>query len=140
VEAVVLNSGGANCFTGSFGFQTSHLTAEKVGELLNVSAGDVIVFSTGLIGTGDEGFLQNVLDGRTAAAGELSDEGGVHAAHAIMTTDTIPKQSVRERDGWTIGAMAKGAVMLAPGLATMLVVITTDAVLTPEQADTVLRG
>jgi len=140
VEAVVLNSGGANCFTGSFGFQTSHLTAEKVAETLGVSAGDVVVCSTGLIGTGDEVFRQKVLDGAAAAVGELSDDGGDHAAHAIMTTDTIPKQAVRERDGWTIGGMAKGAGMLAPGLATMLVVITTDAVLTPQQADAALRG
>ena len=139
-EAVVLNSGGANCFTGSFGFQTSHQTAEKAADLLGVGAIDVIVCSTGLIGTGDEVFRQKVLEGTTAAAGRLSADGGESAARAIMTTDTVPKQATRTRDGWTIGGMAKGAGMLAPGLATMLVVITTDAVLTPQQADQHLRS
>ncbi len=140
VEAVVLNSGGANCFTGSFGFQTSHLTAETAAERLGVSAGDVLVCSTGLIGTGDERFRSRVLEGTVAAADALSTEGGSDAAAAIMTTDTVPKQAVRSRDGWTIGGMAKGAGMLAPGLATMLVVITTDAELAPEQADRHLRA
>ncbi|WP_460776491.1 bifunctional glutamate N-acetyltransferase/amino-acid acetyltransferase ArgJ [Microbacterium sp. GXF7504] len=140
VEAVVLNSGGANCFTGSFGFQTSHLTAEKVAEELGVSAGDVIVCSTGLIGTGDEAFRQKVLDGVHAAAGDLSADGGEAASLAIMTTDSRPKRAVRSRDGWTVGGMAKGAGMLAPGLATMLVVITTDAVLDAAQADAALRA
>ncbi|WP_029150680.1 bifunctional glutamate N-acetyltransferase/amino-acid acetyltransferase ArgJ [Microbacterium indicum] len=140
VEAIVLNSGGANCFTGSFGFQTSHQTAEKAGELLGVSAGDVLVASTGLIGTGDEVFRAKVLAGTEAAIGALSDDGGESAAQAIMTTDTVHKVAVRQGDGWTIGGMAKGAGMLAPGLATMLVVITTDAELTPEQADAALRG
>lgn len=139
-EAVVLNSGGANCFTGSFGFQTSHQTAEKAADLLGVGAIDVIVCSTGLIGTGDEVFRQKVLEGTAAAAGQLSIDGGESAARAIMTTDTVPKQATRSRDGWTIGGMAKGAGMLAPGLATMLVVITTDAVLTAQQADQHLRS
>ena len=139
-EAVVLNSGGANCFTGSFGFQTSHETAEKAADLLGVGAIDVIVCSTGLIGTGDEVFRQKVLEGTTAAAGRLSTDGGESAARAIMTTDTVPKQATRSRDGWTIGGMAKGAGMLAPGLATMLVVITTDAVLTAQEADQHLRS
>ncbi|WP_029145754.1 bifunctional glutamate N-acetyltransferase/amino-acid acetyltransferase ArgJ [Microbacterium luticocti] len=140
VEAVVLNSGGANCFTGSFGFQTTHLTAEKAAELLGVSAGDVIVCSTGLIGSGDQTFRDRVLDGVDKGVAALSAEGGDAAASAIMTTDTVPKTAVRRRDGWTIGAMAKGAGMLAPGLATMLVVITTDAVLEPAQADAALRA
>jgi glutamate N-acetyltransferase/amino-acid N-acetyltransferase len=140
VEAVVLNSGGANCFTGSFGFQTSHLTAERAGELLGVSAGDVVVCSTGLIGTGDEVFRGKVLAGTAAAIAALDADGGADAAAAIMTTDTRPKTAVRGRDGWTIGGMAKGAGMLAPGLATMLVVITTDAVLEPAEADGLLRG
>ncbi|MBP2436112.1 bifunctional glutamate N-acetyltransferase/amino-acid acetyltransferase ArgJ [Microbacterium amylolyticum] len=139
VEAVVLNSGGANCFTGAFGFQTSHFTAEKAAELLDVSSGDVVVCSTGLIGVGDEVFRQKVLQGTERAIAQLSDDGGEDAACAIMTTDTVPKTAVRDRDGWTIGGMAKGAGMLAPGLATMLVVVTTDAVLTAEQADTALR-
>lgn len=139
-EAVVLNSGGANCFTGPFGFQTSHQTAEKAADLLGVGAIDVIVCSTGLIGTGDEVFRQKVLEGTAAAAGQLSTDGGENAARAIMTTDTVPKQATRSQHGWTIGGMAKGAGMLAPGLATMLVVITTDAVLTAEQADQHLRS
>ncbi|MCD2500142.1 bifunctional glutamate N-acetyltransferase/amino-acid acetyltransferase ArgJ [Microbacterium nymphoidis] len=140
VEAIVLNSGGANCFTGSFGFQTTHQTAERAAELLGVSAGDVLVCSTGLIGTGDEVFRGKVLEGVAQGIAELSADGGENASLAIMTTDTRPKRSVVSRDGWTIGAMAKGAGMLAPGLATMLVVITTDAVLTSEQADTALRA
>ncbi|WP_309067028.1 bifunctional glutamate N-acetyltransferase/amino-acid acetyltransferase ArgJ [Microbacterium sp.] len=139
VEAVVLNSGGANCFTGAFGFQTTHLTAEKAAELLDVSAGDVLVCSTGLIGTGDETFRSRVLDGVTQGVAALSADGGQAAAEAIMTTDTVPKTAVIARDGWTIGGMAKGAGMLAPGLATMLVVITTDADLEAIEADAALR-
>ena len=139
VEAVVLNSGGANCFTGSFGFQTTHQTAEKAAELLGVSAGDVLVCSTGLIGVGDEVFRGKVLAGTEQAIAELSADGGDVAAEAIMTTDSVSKTAVVSRDGWTIGGMAKGAGMLAPGLATMLVVITTDAVLEPLEADAALR-
>lgn len=139
VEAVVLNSGGANCFTGSFGFQTTHQTAEKAAELLGVGAGDVIVCSTGLIGTGDEVFRAKVLAGVEQGVAALSDDGGEAASLAIMTTDSRPKRAVRTHDGWTIGGMAKGAGMLAPGLATMLVVITTDADLTSDEADAALR-
>jgi glutamate N-acetyltransferase/amino-acid N-acetyltransferase len=139
VEAVVLNSGGANCFTGSFGFQTTHQTAEKAAELLGVGAADIQVCSTGLIGTGDEVFRAKVLDGAERAIASLSADGGDDAASAIMTTDTVPKTSVFRGDGWTIGGMAKGAGMLAPGLATMLVVITTDAELDSAQADAFLR-
>lgn len=139
VEAIVLNSGGANCFTGTFGFQTTHQTAERAAELLGVSAGDVLVCSTGLIGTGDETFRARVLAGTEAAIAALSPDGG-GAELAIMTTDTVPKTSVFHGDGWTIGGMAKGAGMLAPGLATMLVVLTTDAVLTSEEADAHLRA
>ena len=139
VEAVVLNSGGANCFTGAVGFQTSHLTAEKAAELLAVSAGDILVCSTGLIGTGGEEFRAKVLDGVARGVAALSAEGGGDAAAAIMTTDTVAKTAVISREGWTIGGMAKGAGMLAPGLATMLVVITTDADLEASQADAALR-
>nr|WP_315268185.1 bifunctional glutamate N-acetyltransferase/amino-acid acetyltransferase ArgJ [Microbacterium lemovicicum] len=139
VEAIVLNSGGANCFTGSFGFQTTHQTAEKAAELLGVSAGDIQVCSTGLIGVGDETFRANVLSGTEKAIAALGPDGGADASLAIMTTDSRPKRVVLERDGWVIGGMAKGAGMLAPGLATMLVVITTDVVLTPQQADEHLR-
>lgn len=140
VEAVVLNSGGANCFTGSFGFQTTHQTAEKAAELLGIGAGDVLVCSTGLIGVGDEVFRSKVLAGTEQAIAALSADGGALAAEAIMTTDSVSKTAVVARDGWTIGGMAKGAGMLAPGLATMLVVITTDAVLEPLEADAALRA
>jgi glutamate N-acetyltransferase/amino-acid N-acetyltransferase len=139
VEAIVLNSGGANCFTGSFGFQTTHQTAEKAAELLDVSAGDILVCSTGLIGTGDEVFRAKVLAGTEQGIAELSADGGDAASLAIMTTDSRPKRSAVTKDGWSIGGMAKGAGMLAPGLATMLVVITTDAVLDAAQADAALR-
>ncbi|OZB82070.1 bifunctional glutamate N-acetyltransferase/amino-acid acetyltransferase ArgJ [Microbacterium sp. 13-71-7] len=139
IEAVVLNSGGANCFTGPFGFQTSHLTAERAAELLGVSAGDVVVCSTGLIGTGDEVFRSKVLAGVEDGVAQLSADGGEAAAEAIMTTDTVAKTVVLSRDGWTIGGMAKGAGMLAPGLATMLVVLTTDADLEASEAHAVLR-
>lgn len=140
VEAVVLNSGGANCFTGSFGFQTTHQTAEKAAELLGVGAGDVQVCSTGLIGTGDEVFRAKVLAGTEAAIDGLDRDGGIAASEAIMTTDSRAKRAVHEGAGWTIGGMAKGAGMLAPGLATMLVVLTTDAVLDSAQADAALRA
>ncbi|MFK4835304.1 bifunctional glutamate N-acetyltransferase/amino-acid acetyltransferase ArgJ [Microbacterium sp. ZW T2_14] len=139
VEAIVLNSGGANCFTGSFGFQTTHQTAEKAAELLDVSAGDILVCSTGLIGTGDEVFRSKVLAGTEQGIAELSADGGEAASLAIMTTDSRPKRAHVNRDGWSIGGMAKGAGMLAPGLATMLVVLTTDAVLDAAQADAALR-
>jgi glutamate N-acetyltransferase/amino-acid N-acetyltransferase len=137
VSAIVLNSGGANCFTGAEGFQTTHLTAEAVAEALEVSAGDVLVCSTGLIG--DQLDRTKLLPGVVSAAAALSPDGGEAASLAIMTTDSVPKTATRERDGWRIGGMAKGAGMLAPGLATMLVVITTDAVLDAGQLDAALR-
>ena len=139
VEAVVLNAGGANCFTGAFGFQTTHQTAEKAGELLGVSPGDVLVCSTGLIGEGGEAFRAGVLAGTAAAIAALGPDGGVAASEAIMTTDSKPKRAVVARDGWTVGGMAKGAGMLAPGLATMLVVVTTDALLDAAALDAALR-
>lgn len=138
VSAIVLNSGGANCFTGSEGFQTTHLMAEAVGEALGVSAGDVLVCSTGLIGMQLD--REKLLPGIAKAAAALSDQGGADAAAAIITTDTHPKTATRDGDGWKIGGMAKGAGMLAPGLATMLVVITTDADLTSAQLDQALRA
>ena len=138
VSAIVLNSGGANCFTGSQGFQTTHSTAEAVAEVLSVSAGDVIVCSTGLIG--DQLPLDKLVAGVGDAAASLSDDGGVDASRAIMTTDSVNKVASVTFDGVTIGGMAKGAGMLAPGLATMLVVITTDAVLDSAQLDAALRG
>jgi glutamate N-acetyltransferase/amino-acid N-acetyltransferase len=138
VSAIVLNSGGANCFTGAEGFQTTHLTAEAAAESVGVSAGDVLVCSTGLIG--DQLDRTKLLPGVATAAAALSAEGGADAARAIMTTDSVPKTATRDRDGWRIGGMAKGAGMLAPGLATMLVVITTDAVLDSVQLDAALRA
>ena len=137
VSAVVLNAGGANCFTGAQGFQTTHATAEAVGEALGVAAGDVLVCSTGLIG--EQLDRDKVLTGVAEAAGALSVDGGVDAARAIMTTDTVPKTAVVRGDGWSIGGMAKGAGMLAPGLATMLVVLTTDAALAAGELDAALR-
>jgi len=139
VEAIILNSGGANCYTGPEGFQTTHATAEKVAELLEVSAGDVLVCSTGLIG--DQLDRPKLLAGVSAAAASLSDQNGVAAAEAIMTTDSVSKTSVRSSTaGWVIGGMAKGAGMLAPGLATMLVVITTDASVPSDVLDATLRN
>ena len=137
VSAIVLNSGGANCYTGVRGFQVTHATAEHVATLLGESAGDVLVCSTGLIG--EQLDLQKVSLGVTAAHLVLREDGGLDAATAIMTTDTHPKQALATRDGWSIGGMAKGAGMLAPGLATMLVVITTDAALESAQLDFALR-
>ncbi len=139
VRAVILNSGGANCFTGSFGFQTTHSTAEAVGDALGVSAGDIVVCSTGIIGTGDQTFRERVIAGARSAAVTLDENGGDAAATAILTTDSHAKQSVVEGDGWSIGGMAKGAGMLAPGLATMLVVLTTDADVPSDLLDSALR-
>jgi glutamate N-acetyltransferase/amino-acid N-acetyltransferase len=141
VEAIVLNSGGANCYTGAFGFQTTHQTAEQVAVRLGVSSGDVLVCSTGLIGTGDQTFRDHLLAGVDAAAPALTADGGPDAARAIMTTDSRPKQAtVSSPAGWVIGGMAKGAGMLAPGLATMLVVITTDADVDSPSLDAALRS
>ena len=137
VSAIVLNSGGANCFTGAQGFQTTHATAETVASELGLSAGDVLVCSTGLIG--EQLPVDKLTAGVTAAVAALTSDGGLDAARAIMTTDTIPKTSTHGMDGWMLGGMAKGAGMLAPGLATMLVVLTTDAVLDSAQLDAMLR-
>jgi glutamate N-acetyltransferase/amino-acid N-acetyltransferase len=125
VRAVVLNSGGANCYTGPAGFAVTHATAEQVADLVGVDAGDVVVCSTGLIGEQLDG--DRLAAGVAQAAAALSADGGDDAALAIMTTDTVSKQAVATGDGWVVGGMAKGAGMLAPALATMLVVITTDA-------------
>ncbi|KRF32509.1 bifunctional glutamate N-acetyltransferase/amino-acid acetyltransferase ArgJ [Yonghaparkia sp. Soil809] len=137
VSAIVLNSGGANCFTGAEGFQTTHATAEAVAEALQVGAGDVLVCSTGLIG--EQLDRAKLAAGVASAAAALSAGGGADAARAIMTTDSVPKMAHVTGDGWSIGGMAKGAGMLAPGLATMLVVITTDAVLDAPVLDAALR-
>ncbi|MBO1769873.1 bifunctional glutamate N-acetyltransferase/amino-acid acetyltransferase ArgJ [Agrococcus sp. TF02-05] len=141
-RAVILNSGGANCFTGAFGFQTTHQTAERVAERLGIGAVEVQVCSTGLIGVGDEAFRQAVLRGVDLAVDALGDDeaAGLAAARAIMTTDSVPKQAIDSRGGYTVGGMAKGAGMLAPGLATMLVVLTTDAVADAAMLDRALRA
>ena len=138
VRAVVINSGGANCYTGAEGFQTTHATAERVAEHLGIGAIDVVVCSTGLIGMLND--RDDLLAGVDAAAAGLSPEGGTDAAEAIMTTDSVSKQVVVEGAGWSIGGMAKGAGMLAPQLATMLVVLTTDAVVPAADLDTALRA
>ncbi|MEU5683259.1 bifunctional glutamate N-acetyltransferase/amino-acid acetyltransferase ArgJ [Streptomyces venezuelae] len=137
VSAVVLNSGGANACTGPQGFQDTHATAEKVADALSVNAGEVAVASTGLIGVTLP--MDKLLPGVDKAAGELSAHGGEKAAIAIKTTDSVHKTSVVTKDGWTVGGMAKGAGMLAPGLATMLVVLTTDADLEAGVLDRALR-
>ncbi|MFE5085838.1 MULTISPECIES: bifunctional glutamate N-acetyltransferase/amino-acid acetyltransferase ArgJ [Streptomyces] len=138
VSAVILNSGGANACTGPKGFQDTHATAEKVAEVLDVNAGEVAVASTGLIGVLLP--MDKLLPGVESAAAQLSAHGGEKAAIAIKTTDTVHKTSVHTGDGWTVGGMAKGAGMLAPGLATMLVVLTTDADLDSETLARALRA
>ena len=137
VRAVVLNSGGANCYTGADGFQTTHAVAERVAAGLGVGAVDVVVCSTGLIGLANP--REQLLDGVDAAVAGLGPYGE-DAARAIMTTDTVPKQVVVEGPGWSIGGMAKGAGMLAPQLATMLVVLTTDAIVPAADLDRALRA
>ncbi|MFJ9586736.1 bifunctional glutamate N-acetyltransferase/amino-acid acetyltransferase ArgJ [Streptomyces acidicola] len=138
VSAVVLNSGGANACTGPKGFQDTHATAEKAAEVLGRGAIEVAVCSTGLIGVLLP--MDKLLPGVETAAAQLSEHGGEKAAIAIKTTDTVHKTSVAEGDGWTVGGMAKGAGMLAPGLATMLVVITTDADVDSAALDEALRA
>jgi glutamate N-acetyltransferase/amino-acid N-acetyltransferase len=140
VRAVVLNSGGANACTGAAGFQDAHATAEKAAELLADSAGEIAVCSTGLIG--ERLPMDALLPGVDKAVAELSrGDGGLAAADAIRTTDTVAKISFRQGEGgYMIGAMAKGAGMLAPSLATMLCVVTTDADLPAEALDRALRA
>ncbi|MCH8613190.1 bifunctional glutamate N-acetyltransferase/amino-acid acetyltransferase ArgJ [Arsenicicoccus dermatophilus] len=137
VDAVILNSGGANACTGPEGFLDTHRTAEQVAGLLGISASDVVVASTGLIG--ERLPMDRLGAGVAEASRRLDRAGGEDAAVAIMTTDTRPKQAVRTGAGWVVGGMAKGAGMLAPSLATMLVVLTTDAVVDPEVLDRALR-
>ncbi len=145
VRAIVLNSGGANCFTGPEGFALTHKSAETLSEALgDTGASDILVCSTGLIGELLPG--EAVINGivQAVARRDSSEGSGQESARAIMTTDSRPKMaqvSLETPSGVvTLGGMAKGAGMLAPGLATMLVVITTDALLEPEQLDRALRG
>jgi glutamate N-acetyltransferase/amino-acid N-acetyltransferase len=146
LRAVVLNSGGANACTGPGGFQDTHRTAEELAAALSnwgteTGAGEIAVCSTGLIG--DRLPMDKLVPGLTAIVHELAGgiSGGTDAAHAVMTTDTVAKQAALHHDGkWNVGGMAKGAGMLAPALATMLCVITTDAVASAEQLDRALRA
>jgi glutamate N-acetyltransferase/amino-acid N-acetyltransferase len=143
VRAVVLNSGGANACTGPLGFQDTHATAEHLAAAIDalfaggVGAGEIAVCSTGLIG--ERLPMDKLLPGVSAAVAEASRAGGLAAADAIRTTDTVVKIAFRRPDGYSIGGMAKGAGMLAPGLATMLCVLTTDADLGPAELDRGLR-
>ncbi|AFP40145.1 Arginine biosynthesis bifunctional protein argJ [Mycolicibacterium smegmatis MC2 155] len=144
LRAVILNSGGANACTGALGFQDAHATAEAVAAALSdwgteTGAIEVAVCSTGLIG--DRLPMDKVLAGVTEIVHEMAGglTGGEEAARAIMTTDTVPKQVALHAENWTVGGMAKGAGMLAPSLATMLVVLTTDAVADSAALDTALR-
>ena len=144
VRAVVLNSGGANACTGPLGFQDTHATAEHLAAAIDalfaggVGSGEIAVCSTGLIG--ERLPMDKLLPGVSAAVAEASRAGGLAAADAIRTTDTVVKIAFRRPDGYSIGGMAKGAGMLAPGLATMLCVLTTDADLEPAQLDAALRN
>lgn len=141
VKAVILNSGGANACTGKPGYEQSQATAEKVAELLGTSANDVAVCSTGLIG--ELLPLDHVLSGTEVAFAALSDsvEAGENASYAIMTTDTKPKTVELEGStGFRVGGMVKGSGMIAPQLATMLCVITTDAVVNAGQLQAALNA
>ncbi len=136
--AVVLNSGGANACTGPDGYADTVATAEHVGQLLVAPAQRVAVASTGLIGLRLP--MDKLIPGIDRAAAAATTSGGLDAATAIMTTDSVPKTAQVEVGGFTVGGMAKGAGMLAPGLATMLVVLTTDAVADSAALDTALRA
>jgi glutamate N-acetyltransferase / amino-acid N-acetyltransferase len=140
VKAVVLNSGGANACTGPDGFADTHHTAEKLAEVLGIGAAEVAVCSTGLIGARLP--MDALLPGVETCVDALGDDAtaGLAAATAVMTTDTVPKQAaLRHPDGWTIGGFAKGAGMCAPNMATMLAVLSTDAVLDQVRLDHALR-
>jgi glutamate N-acetyltransferase / amino-acid N-acetyltransferase len=145
LRAVILNSGGANACTGPGGFQDAHATAEEVAAALSgwgteTGAIEVAVCSTGLIG--DRLPMDKVLSGVRQIVHEMAGglTGGEDAAHAIMTTDTVAKQvALHHPNNWTVGGMAKGAGMLAPSLATMLCVLSTDAVADPVALDQALR-
>jgi glutamate N-acetyltransferase/amino-acid N-acetyltransferase len=153
VRAVALNSGGANACTGPLGFQDTHATAERLAQTLSTaalaaadqttggtegeSAGEIAVCSTGLIG--ERLPMDLLLGGLDAALADASRSGGTTAADAIRTTDTVSKIAFHRARGYTVGGMAKGAGMLAPGLATMLCVLTTDADLGPADLDRALR-
>ncbi|MBV9092744.1 MAG: bifunctional glutamate N-acetyltransferase/amino-acid acetyltransferase ArgJ [Streptosporangiaceae bacterium] len=138
VRAVVLNSGGANACTGPQGFADAHATAEQLATAIGDSPGEIAVCSTGLIG--ERLPMDTLLPGVDAAVAQASRGGGLAAADAIRTTDTVVKISFRRGTSYTIGGIAKGAGMVAPALATMLCVLTTDADLAPAELDTALRS
>ncbi len=143
IDAVVLNSGGANACTGVPGYADAVATAEYVAAALGTDSTKVAVCSTGLIG--ERLNMPLLLGGVDKAVDALATDGGEDAAHAIMTTDTVPKTVTVTANGpggasFTVAGMAKGAGMLAPGLATMLVVLTTDAVATAAELDTALKA
>ena len=125
LKAVVLNSGGANACTGPEGFADTHSTAEYVAKMLSVGAIEIGVCSTGLIGNRLD--MTKLISGINNAYAKLGPEGGKDAAAAIITTDSHEKIAQVEKDSWSIGGIIKGAGMLAPDMATMLCVITTDA-------------
>ena len=138
-RAVLLNSGGANACTGPAGFADTHASAERVAQLLDAGAADVLICSTGLIG--ERLPMDKLLPGIEQAVAALRPSGGLDAAEAIRTTDSVAKTAAVEHPGgWTVGGMAKGAGMLAPSLATMLCVLTTDAVVDAAVADAALRA
>lgn len=137
LKAIVLNSGGANACTGPDGYADTVATADHAASVLGINPDEVAICSTGLIG--ERLPMKPLLAGVESAAADLSRYGGAAAAEAILTTDSHPKTASRDAGSYRIGAMAKGAGMLAPGLATMLVTITTDAQLSPELADAALR-
>ena len=126
VRAVVLNSGGANACTGPQGFIDTHRTAEHVAKLLDISSGEVVVCSTGLIG--ELLPMQKIMDGLDAVSLKMDNKGLKDSALAIMTTDSVPKIASEEMNGMNFAGIAKGAGMLAPALATMLSVVMTDAI------------
>ncbi len=138
-KAILLNSGGANCFTGTYGYETTVLSAQMVADLLGCDPTQVQVCSTGMIGEGGEEFRAKILGAIPKAVDSLSLAGGTRAAGAILTTDSYPKTSRFRGEGWDVAGMAKGAGMLAPAMATMLCVMTTDAVVSQEVADRCLR-
>ena len=138
IRAVVLNSGGANACTGPAGYADTQQTAERLAGLLPAPAAEVAVCSTGLIG--ERLPMDKLLPGVDAAVAAASRGGGLAAADAIRTTDTVVKIAFRRPDGYSIGGMAKGAGMIAPGLATMLCVLTTDADLPPDRLGAALRS
>jgi glutamate N-acetyltransferase/amino-acid N-acetyltransferase len=138
VRAVVLNSGGANACTGPQGFADTHKTAEHVGSLLGISAGEVIVCSTGLIG--ELLPMDKILNGLDSISAVMTSDGLETSARAIMTTDSVPKIATVSSGGFDFAGIAKGAGMLAPALATMLSVVMTDAVVSKNAQEVFARA